>query len=206
MRLALQIIGVLGLMTDVVGKTYFGDTRLSSEKLDDVIVFGVTQLSDIVAGTFNITGPLTAKKITANQLTVTGPVNIEGGLFKKVSITGPVVLKQVTADELVITGPLIVENLVAVESLELIGPFTAINSQLIKVTLTMDESTFNNCRVSDILVKQPSTPGEVQKLYISGKTQVNTVKFESGAGEIHAQGTDVKLIHVIGAKVINYSK
>jgi hypothetical protein len=206
MRYALTILCLLDVIVPTFGKAYLGDTRLSSQRTDDITVMGVTSLDNIVARMISITGPLTANKITASQLSVTGPVKIDGGVFKKVSITGAVVLNHVTVDELKITGPVNADNLIVLESLDLIGSLNVQNSKLINVTLTMDESSFRDSKVTEIFIKRPSKKGEVQTLKLYGSPQISTVKFESGLGEIHVYGEGVTLGNVTGAKVIQHTK
>lgn len=206
MRFALKIICLLGAVFPVFGKAYLGGARLSSQKTDEITVMGVASLDNIVARSVSITGPLTANKITASQLSVTGPVKIGGGLFKKVSISGPVILDHVTADELKVIGPVDADSLIVLESLDLTGPLSIQNSKLINVTLTMDEGSVRNSKVTEIFVKRPSKKGEVQTLKLYGNTQISTVNFESGIGEIHVYGVGVTLGKISGAKVIKHTK
>ena len=206
MKSMLTVLCLLGVSVPAVGKAYFGDTRLSSQKTDDITVVGVASLENIVARMISVTGPLTANKITASQLSVSGPVKIDGGHFKKVSITGPVVLNHVTSDEFKITGPVDADNLIVLESLDLIGSLNIQNSKLINVTLTMDESSFRDSKVTEIFIKRPSKNGAVQTLKLYGSTQISSVKFESDIGEIHLYGEGVILGNVTGAKVIQHTK
>jgi hypothetical protein len=204
MRCALIILCLSGIHFGVDGKVFLGNTRLSCEKTDEITIMGVAHLNNIVARIVSITGSFTAQKITTNELYVTGPVKIDTGLVKKTVMTGSVVLNHFTVDEIKVTGPLIADNLIVIDSLDLTGVLNIQNSRLIKVTVSMDESSVKDSNVTDIFIKRPTSNSEVQRLKVYGKTQINRVEFESRHGEIHVYGKGVKLGKVTGAKVIEH--
>ncbi len=49
MRSMLTVLCLLGVSASAFGKAYLGDTRLASQKTDDITVMGVSSLDNIVA-------------------------------------------------------------------------------------------------------------------------------------------------------------
>jgi hypothetical protein len=204
MRSALIILCLSGILSGVYGKVFLGNTRLSSEKTDEITIMGEAHLDNIVARVVTITGSFTAHKITTNELYVTGSVKIDTGLVKKTEITGSVVLNHFTVDEIKVTGSVSADNLIVLDSLDLTGSLNIQNSRLIKVTVSLDEASVKDSKVTEIFIRRPSSNSEVQRLKLYGNTQINRVEFESGHGEIHVYGKGVKLGKVTGAKVIEH--
>lgn len=194
----------LGIFVPIFGKSYIGDTHLSNQKTDKITIFGCANLDNIVAKHIFITGPLSASNITADYFTVAGPVIVKKGLIQKSIITGNVVFSDVKGDNVNIIGSLSTDRLIVVESFEIIGTLNAKNSQFIKMILEMNESSMKDSKANELIVRQTNPKGKPQKLKLYGDTHINTIIFESGQGEVHVYGSNVKLSKVTGAKVIQH--
>ncbi|QOL19716.1 hypothetical protein [Candidatus Bodocaedibacter vickermanii] len=205
MKYVLVFLGILNISVTAFGKSYFGDTTLSSKKFDQLTVLGVANLDAVTAKENSITGPLTASNITADTFSVTGPMSLKTAKLKKVVITGPVSLTDVTSDTVTITGYSDFTNVTVAKNLTLIGRLNALNSSFNAVTLTMSESMITDSFAKSIVVKRPNSDDQHQKLMFYGNTRIDNVMFESEQGEVHVvYGNKVKIGDVKGAKIIHH--
>jgi hypothetical protein len=78
----------------------------------------------------------------------------------------------------------------------------ASNSRFNAVTLTTSESVIRDSSAKSIVVKRPDSDAFHQKLMLYGDTHIEEIVFESGRGEVHVQGSTVKVGKVTGAKII----
>jgi hypothetical protein len=204
MRYTLVFLGILAMSAPILGKSYLGDTTLSSKKFDQLTILGVAKLDTVIAKEISITGPLRASNITADTLSVIGPATLAKGTVPKILITGAVSLTDVTSDTVTITGFSDFTNVTVNKNLEIIGMLKALNSRFNSVILTMSESVITDSSAKAIVVKRPDSDAPHQTLSLYGNTHVDTVEFESGHGEIHVYGKNVTVGNVKGAEVIQH--
>lgn len=170
------------------GKSYLGDTTLSSKKFDQLTIVGVANLDAVIAKDISITGPLKASNITTDTFSVTGPVS----------------LTDVTSDTVTITGYSEFTNVSVSKSLTITGMLNAKRSVFNAITLTMSESVLADSSAKSIVVKHPNSDEARQKLMLYGNSHIDTVEFESGQGEVHLYGANAKVANVKGAEVIQH--
>jgi hypothetical protein len=204
MKYVLSFLGMLAVLVPTFGKSYFGDTTLASKKFDQLTILGVANLDGVTATEISITGPMTAATITANAIEVIGPVKLIKSHLKKVLITGPVSLNKVKSDTVTITGYSDFTDVSISKSLTITGMLNASHSRFNTVTLTMSESVLKDSLAKSIVVKCPDSDESHQKLMFYGNTRVDMVEFESGHGEVHVYGKNVKVGKVKGAEVIQH--
>lgn len=204
MKYTLVFLGILTILSPAFGKSYLGDTTLSSKKFDQLKILGVANLDSIIAQEISITGPLKASNITADDMSVTGPMSLKTAKLKKLVITGPVSLTDVTSDTVTITGYSDFTNVTVAKNLVITGMLKATHSQFSSVTLTMSESILTESSVKSIHVKRPDSDKQHQTLMLYGNTQIDAIEFESGHGKVHVYGKNVKVKNVKGAEVIQH--
>lgn len=186
------------------GKSYLGDTTLSSKKFDQLTVLGVANLNAIIAKEISITGPLKASNITSDDMSVTGPMSLKTAKLKKLVMTGPVSLTDVTSNTVTITGYSDFKNVTVAKDLVITGMLKASNSRFNSVTLTMSESVITDSSATSIVVKRPDSDAQHQTLSLYGNMHIDTVVFESEHGEVHVYGKNVKVGNMKGAEVIQH--
>lgn len=204
MKYTLVFVGILTILPPAFGKSYLGDTTLSSKKFDQLTVLGVANLDSIIAKKISITGPLKASNITSDDMNVTGPMSLKTAKLKKLVVTGPVSLTDVTSDTIMITGYSDFTNVTVAKDLIITGIIKASNSRFNSITLTMSESMITDSAASSIVVKCPDSDAPYQTLSLYGNIHIDTVKFESGHGKVHVYGKNVKVENVKGAEVIQH--
>ncbi|MDP3935776.1 MAG: hypothetical protein Q8Q56_02150 [Alphaproteobacteria bacterium] len=191
-------------MVPTFAESYLGDTNLSSKKFDQLIIIGGAKLDLVIAKSISITGPLGASNITADAMNITGPASLKTAKLKEVVITGPVSLTDVTSDTVTITGYADFTNVTVAKDLQITGMLKANHSIFNTITLNMSESKIRDSSAKSIAVKRPNSDEPHQKLRLYGNTYIDTIVFESGYGEVHLYGRNIKVGNVKGAEVIQH--
>lgn len=186
MQYLFPILFSLLTLTIAQAETFMGTTELSEKTIDNIIVFGPAQLTDIKTNSLTVTGTLSFNKVAVDgNVTVIGPIKEDSTdlLCKDLDILGTITAKNIKCNNINIFGPANLENIETTADVKIVGTIELKKAKIQNLSLTTTEMELSDVTVRDITIEKIPLSGDNQTLYLKGSTTVSgSITFKSGKG------------------------
>lgn len=197
-------LSILSFLSPVMAERMVGNITLSSKVVDELTITGNADLQHVQGNTITIFGKVSLNDLKCSQLKVTGPVAGENCTISRLYVTGKGEFKNCTVETFDGVGKFKLNAVKATGLTAIVGKLRCAACNFNTLELSSKRSELIDSHVGDLTVKKETVSSNVQTIHLKGKSHIKSIVFESGLGEVHIYGADVKIDSLKGAKRIQH--